>query len=266
MKTALFVITTLFMFQASAAVSSALPQKTKVQIQAKQKNSANAVSASEASAVQKSVVVPQSNTTSWVKERLSVGLFFSSASEFNSTSGNISQNGSAQPLKAPQLNSSSALGLTAKLSDQFSGAVGWYGALSLDQERAFDSLDSDTFGATSKSVKFNSERLAITPIVLSGGAQVNFSNDFYAFAGLNRPVITNTVSIKNLGFNVEPLIGYQFGGGVNLQKNLALELNVRSIRYDFKLTDNTPGLPAPVVLTLNEATLQGLNLTANYKF
>jgi hypothetical protein len=239
---------------ALANLPTKLPQKSKAQIQQKKKNESLRQLTSEAPAAQQSVIAPRKTTGAWIQQRLSAGVFISTASEFKSSSGNGSDEEGNFTIPSNTLNSSTSIGVEARLQDQISGGLGWYSALSIDQTRAIGSISANGITANFP------EDFKITPIVLSGGPRVQINKDFYVLGGLNRAIITNTGSIKNIGFTAEPLMGYQFGVGVQPQKNLALELNYRNLRYDFKFKSDSS------TTNINEATLSGLNLQGSYKF
>ncbi len=199
---------------------------------------------------QKSVaVVP--TTPNPILNKISVGLLVSQADTLKGAQIVENSNGNKYDV---DLNSSSAMGLTAQYSEQLPYAnLSWMAGLTMDQTREISS-------AKGSGVFLNpSSKPSFRPFIAHGGVSYAFNNMFYAVGGLNYTVYSEKSSGKLKSFEMFPELGYQYGVGAKFEK-ASVELLQKQVNYTVSANYEN------FVKVEGKAALEGLVIQGRYNF
>lgn len=244
MKLSLLAVSSVLFF--ALAGSSAMAQKSK--------KSARSM-ASGTSSISKSEA---SSSFGWMKDKLSVGLIISTASEIDGASLQNTQ--TKEKLANIDFTSSTGYAVNSAYTSYLNPQFDWYAGVQIYGTRALDK-----FTIKSGSTKFSDSYRAkptFQPWIAYGGVNFKANDTVYIPMGFNLTVLNAIQKGSLKSFSMDPAIGLQIGVGAKIEKRVALELMYQRTRYalNAEWEDNAPGK------ITGDVNMDGLNLTGRYIF
>lgn len=193
---------------------------------------------------------------SWAKERMSVGGFISSASNFTLDGASINS-GNRNLKGAGDMSTGTALGVEAQLIEYKNPNWGYFVGASIEQMREISSMKLNLSNNRKMNGSF-ANKPKFRPLIVSGGAVYKLNPQVYFSAGLNYTLYKDFGGGDFDSASMDSKPGIQFAAAFKPAPRLALELSYKDVRYSFggRLGGNS--------VSVDDMDLAGIAVTGRY--